>query len=233
MKRFYKDVTVAEDAGGWAVRLDGRAMKTPAKAAQILPTRSLAEAIAEEWQAQGEEIVPDSMPITRLANSVIDGVTSRKLDILDEIARYGDTDLVCYWAEHPQALVARQARAWSPLLDWLKTQYGIKLVSTSGIMHVPQDPADLARLKAVLAEIEDPWMIGPLHMLTTGAGSVVIALAVYAGHLDAEAAFTLSEIDDAYQRELWGEDAEAAQRWNRLQADIRMCARFIELIRAS
>lgn len=232
MKQFYKQVSCRAKSGGHAVLLDGRAMKTPAKATLILPTAALAEAVAAEWRAQGTDILPDSMPLTRLANSIIDGVTARRAEIRAEMARYGETDLVCYWAEHPQTLVERQARGWQPLLDWLAERHGVRLVTTAGIMHRPQAPEALARLKAVLDAIEDPWLVGPLHMLTTASGSVVIALALLDGHLDAEDAFRLSEIDEAHQRELWGEDNEALQRRERLAADIRMCMRFIELLRA-
>lgn len=231
MKRFYKDVSVRADEAGHAVLLDGRAIKTPAKAPLILPTAALAEAIADEWRAQGEEVVPDSMPLTRLANSVIDGVRTRQADIVADMAGYAETDLVCYWATHPQTLVERQARSWQPLLQWVSERYGARLRTTAGVIHQPQDPAAVAALRAVLASIGDPWIIGPLHMLTTAAGSVVIALAVHDGRLDAGEAFQLSEIDDAYQREVWGEDAEATARRTRLEADIRMAARFLALAR--
>ncbi|MDA5193087.1 ATP12 family chaperone protein [Govanella unica] len=231
MKRFYKDVSLQAEADGHAVLLDGRSIKTPAKAGLVLPTAALAEGIADEWRAQGEEIISDSMPLTRLANSVIDGVRTRQTDIEDEMVRYGGTDLVCYWAEHPQSLVERQARGWQPLIDWINTRHGVRLETTAGIIHRAQDVEAMARLRALVEDIGDPWHLGPLHMITTSMGSVVIALALYDGRIDADTAFALGELDEAHQREFWGEDAEATLRRERLLADVRMCARFIELVR--
>lgn len=231
MKRFYKEVTVAPRDGGHAVLLDGRAIKTPAKAPLLLPTAALAEAVAAEWRAQEGEIVPAGMPLTRLANSVIDGVMTRQAEIIAAMAGYAETDLVCYWAEHPQALVERQARGWQPLIRWAEERFGVRLRTTAGVIHQPQDPATVAGLGHVLAAIADPWLLGPLHMLTTAAGSLVIALAVFEGRLAADEAFAASDIDDAYQREFWGEDAEAATRRAGVAADMRTSALFMELVR--
>lgn len=230
MKRFFKEAAAAAQDDGFAVLLDGRTVRTPARNPLVVPTRRLAQAIAGEWQAQGEEIDSASMPLTRLANVVIDGVVLRAADLVESIAAYGETDLLCYWATYPDALVERQARAWRPWLAWAAERYGATLEVTAGIMHCAQSNAALAALREAVAGY-DPWRLGPLHMLTTASGSLILALAVVEDALAVDEAFGLSEIDDAYQREQWGEDLEAAERRRQVIADMRDAARFLDLLK--
>lgn len=230
MKRFYKDASIEGWDEGFTVLLDGRVVRTPARNRLALPSAALAEAIAAEWRAQGQEIDAASMPLTRLANVVIDGVAARAADLVESIAAYGETDLLCYWATYPDALVERQARAWRPWLAWAAERYGARLETTAGVMHCAQSAEALAALRAAVAAY-DPWRLGPLHMLTTASGSLVLALAVVEGALPVDEAFALSEIDDTYQREQWGEDAAAAERRRQVIADMRDAARFLDLLK--
>lgn len=207
-KRFWKEATVAEGEGGFAVLLDGRAVKTPAKAPLVLPTRAMAEAVAAEWQAQGEKIDPLSMPVTRSANAALDKVRAQHAEVAALIAAYGETDLLCYRAEAPEALVARQAAGWDQWLDWAAARYGARLTVTKGVVPVPQPEAALAALAARVAAC-DAWELAALHDLVGITGSLVLGLAVAEGQLDAEAAWALSRIDDDWQIEQWGDDEEA------------------------
>lgn len=230
MKRFFKEASARHEVDGYAVLLDGRTLRTPARNALVTPSARLSEAIAAEWQAQGDQIDPVTMPLTRLANVVIDGVVPRAADLVESIAAYGGSDLICYWATHPDSLVERQARAWRPWLAWAKERYGAALEVTSGVMHRPQPESAVAALREAVAA-HDPWHLGPLHMLTTASGSLVLALAVVEGKLPVDEAFALSEIDEAYQRERWGEDQEASERRSRVIADMRDAARFLDLLK--
>lgn len=229
MKRFYQEVTAQAGDKGFAILLDGKPVRTPARNELVVPTDSLAEAIAEEWRSQGEKIDPLSMPLTRLANVVIDGVVPRAQDLIDSIAGYAETDLICYWADYPEALTARHARGWLPWIRWAEGRFGAKLTTMSGVIHQPQPAEAVIALKHAISGY-DPWRLGPLHMLTTSGGSLVLALAVMERELDVEEAFALSELDEAYQREFWGEDAEAAERSRRVRADMLYAARFLALL---
>lgn len=229
IKRFYKEVAVALQAGGLAVTLDGRPIKTPAKAALVVPARALAEAVAEEWRAQGDEVRPREMPMTRLASTAIDRVARHRVEIVDAVAAYGAGDVVCYYAERPAELVARQQAAWQPLLDWLERCHGARLAVTAGIVHVGQSEAALERLRR-LADGFDDFPLAALQSATAAAGSVVIALALLAGEIDAAAAFGASRVDETFQIERWGEDAEAAEARAALARDLADAARFVALL---
>jgi chaperone required for assembly of F1-ATPase len=229
MKRFYKEVSHAPTAQGWEIRLDNRPVRTPARHPLVVPTVPLAEAIAVEWRNQGDKIKPESMPLTRLANSAIDGVIPQSATVVADVAAYANSDLLCYWADSPRELMERQARSWLPLLDWAAARYNARLEPTTGIVHKSQSAEAVAALQAAVAALE-PFPLAALHLLTTTLGSVVLALAVYDRHLDAETAFELSEMDERYQRELWGEDQEAMARRQRLRADVMTSARFLALL---
>lgn len=207
-KRFWKEATVAEVAEGFAVHLDGRGVKTPAKAPLVLPTRAMAGAVAAEWQAQGEKIDPLTMPVTRSANAALDKVRSQHAEVAALIAAYGETDLLCYRAEKPEALVARQAAGWDRWLDWADAQYGARLTVTKGVLPVPQPDAARATL-AARVEAHDVWELAALHDLVGITGSLVLGLAVAERQLSADEAWSLSRIDDDWQIEQWGEDEEA------------------------
>ena len=211
MKRFYKDVSVGPAEGGFAVLLDGRPVRTPGRHMLVLPTEKLATAIAQEWQAQGGQVIAATMPLLRLANTVVDGVAVNRAGVLDTILRFGENDLICYRAHQPLELVKRQAEAWDPLLNWVAQKHGANMRVAQGLTHVDQAPETLLALRSAL-EAESPFTLGALHVIASITGSAVLALAVADGFISGANAFVLSRIDEAYQTERWGEDAEAAQR---------------------
>ena len=228
MKRFYKEVSVGEGNG---VLLDGKTVKTPRGAALVLPAQALAEAVAEEWRAQGEEIVPVDMPLTKLANTAIDGITRRRVEVVDEIIAYARHDHLCYRTDEPAELVARQSAAWDPLLDWAAERYGAPLVVVQGVTSVAQPEESIAALRNAV-EAFDPFALAPLHVAASICGSLVLALAMTDKRLTAEEAFTLSQLDERYQAEKWGSDSEAEARAKRLAAELAAAARFMDLSRA-
>jgi len=207
-KRFWTEAAVFPSDGGWTVQLDGRPIKTPAKAPLVVPTQALAAMIAAEWDAQQGEIRPETMPATRAANAAIDKVRGQQSEVAEMVAAYGATDLLCYRAEHPDALVARQAQVWDPLLDWAARRYGVDWVLVPGVMPRPQPPQTVARLQARVAAL-DAFQLTAFHDLVSLPGSLVIGLAA------AEAAFPVHDLwqaarlDDLWQAEHWGADEEA------------------------
>jgi chaperone required for assembly of F1-ATPase len=219
MKRFYKDVEIAPVDGGFAVLLDGRPVKTPARNTLILPTKGLAAAIAREWQAQGDEIAVATMPLLRLANTVVDGVAVNRAPVIDAILRFGENDLLCYRAHQPPELAARQREGWNPMLDWVRRRHGAHMRVAEGLTHVDQTPDALLALRQALEE-EGAFTLGALHVIASSTGSLVLALAVADRFISGADAFSLSRIDEAYQAEKWGEDAEAARRANRLAQEL-------------
>lgn len=210
-KRFWKAAGVAAEGDGWAVQLDGRAVKTPAKAPLVVPTRALAERIAVEWDAQQERVDPVTMPFTRAANAAIDKVGKQFDEVAQMLADYGDSDLICYRAEGPEALVARQAAGWDPLLAWSEVALEAPLSAVSGVMHAAQPPASLRALGSRVFALT-PFELTAFHDLVTISGSLVIALAAIEGHLPIEELWALSRVDELWQEELWGADEEAAER---------------------
>ncbi|SJZ34993.1 Chaperone required for the assembly of the F1-ATPase [Enhydrobacter aerosaccus] len=231
MKRFYKETSIAPGDGGWQVLLDGRAMRTPAKAILTVPTQALAEAIAEEWRAVPEkaEIKVAHLPLTRLAATGLDRVTSQRAQVVDDIAKYAASDLLCYRATDPSSLVQRQHEIWQPLLDWVAERYDARLSLASGTSFVTQSPAALLALREAVAAHSD-IALSALYNLTHVAGSLVIALAVAERRLSAEDAFSAAELDELFQIERWGEDPLAAQRLANIRNDIDACARFLALL---
>lgn len=230
MKRFYKTATALPRADGqYGVMLDDRPLKTPAEAEFCLPNQALAEAIAAEWDAQQTEIRPLQMPLTRLVATAIDRTALDRTATIAEIVRYGDTDLLSYRAEQPPELAARQAAVWQPLLDWFRDRYDIQLRVTHGVVAVPQSPELKPRLEQVCAQL-DPLRLTILHALTSASGSVVIGLALLTGRMDAEAAHRASLLDELFQAELWGEDAEAAARRSALLADLSSATGCLTLL---
>lgn len=230
MKRFYTDVTVLAEEGGHAIRLDGRPVRTPARASLTLPTAVLADAIAQEWRAQGEEVDPASMPMTGLANAAIDHVAPNRASFAEGVARYAQSDLLCYRANGPDTLVARQAAAWDPLLDWARGRYDVTFAVTQGIIPVPQPDETLDRLGAAVVAL-DPFILTGLSTLVTLSGSLVCALAVVEGGHEIGAIWEAAEIDEAWQVEQWGEDAEAAARSVRRADDFATAGAFCALSR--
>ena len=228
MKRFYTEAAVVEDAGALGIALDGKPARTPGKRPLIVPYRPLADAIAAEWAAQVDTVEPASMALTRLANSAIDVVADRRADIIDEAARYAATDLLCYRAEGPETLVRRQEEAWQPLLDWIETRHGARFTVTRTVLPAEQSSEALEHVRGAVAAFDD-FPLTALHATTAASGSVVIALAVADGRLTGDAAFEISQLDETYQIEQWGEDSESTKRRDALHRDMRAASRFLEL----
>ena len=232
MRRFWKDATVAKAPGGFEVRLDGRPLRTPARAPLILPSQALADAVAAEWAAQGDEVRPSEMPLTRAANSTIDRVTAARDEVAGMIAAYGETDLLCYRAPHPRELVEEQAARWDPLVGWAAEVLGARLRLVEGVIHVAQEAAAVEALAGTVRR-HDPWELTALHDLVTISGSLVLGLAVSHGRLAAQEAWTLSRIDEDWNVREWGEDAEAAAAAERRRLDFANAARLLELLRVA
>ncbi|ABG31081.1 ATPase [Roseobacter denitrificans] len=207
-KRFWKEAVIDETAEGFGIALDGRAVKTPAKRALIAPTRPFAEKIAAEWNAQGEQIDPATMPFTRSANAALDKVAVQKQEVADMLAAYGDSDLLCYRAEYPEGLVARQAAQWDPLLDWAADALGARLDARAGVMHVPQAPEALAVLTEKTRALSSFELAG-FHDLVSLSGSLILGFAATHDFLPAKTIWDISRLDEIWQAEEWGRDAEA------------------------
>jgi chaperone required for assembly of F1-ATPase len=231
MKRFYQDAAVVAGESGFEIRLDGRPVRTPARAQLALPTHRLAEAVAEEWRAQGDVVDPRSMPFTGLANGAIDQIAPNRESFAAGIARYAESDLLCYRAEGPTELVGREAAAWDPLLDWAMARYDVAFRVTQGIIPVAQPDETLARLTAVVTAF-DPFTLAGLSTLVTLSGSLVCGLAVVEGGHDADLIWTAAEIDEAWEVEQWGEDKEAAARSAQRRHEFAMARAFCETTRA-
>ena len=232
MKRFYKTVSVGDTGGAqpFRISLDGRPVKTPSHNELCVPSRPLAEAIADEWQSQEETIVLTAMPLTRLASGAIDRVADRRAEVIDEVAAYAETDMLCYRADHPAALAKLQHDVWQPVLDWMAERHQAEFVVTVGVIPVTQPSAALEAVRNAIAQHDD-MSLSALHAATLAAGSMALALALIEGQLDAEALIAASQLDEQYQSEQWGEDAEAAERRTALAEEINACARFVDLLR--
>jgi chaperone required for assembly of F1-ATPase len=232
MKRVYKKAEPVVTAGGYGVALDGKPLRTPGKRNLVVPNKILAAAIAEEWNAQTEEVRPTSMPMTRLATTALDRVSPNREAVVNQTAKYAGTDLVCYRAARPQALTARQQAVWQPLIDWAVLRFDAPLRVTTGVIPQSQSPATLRAFAAAVAEHDD-FTLTALHAATAASGSLVIGLALLEGHVGADEAFAASQLDESFQIEAWGEDAEQAVRRRALAGDIEAAARFISLLRSS
>ncbi len=220
--RFYKAVEVREADGRHALLLDGRAARTPGRNPLSATSRPLMLKVAEEWERQHETIVPADMPLTRLLNSAIDGVAHTMAETRADILRYAGSDLLCYRAEEPDMLVARQAQAFDPVLRWAAEQLRARFTVAAGVMHVAQPPEALAAVGAALDAYNDPVALAALSAMTTLTGSALLALAVARGFLSAEAAWRAAHVDEDFQAERWGADSEAMARrearWREFEA---------------
>jgi chaperone required for assembly of F1-ATPase len=230
-RRFYKDVAIADHDRGVTLLLDGKPLRTPCKAPLALPTRALAEAVAGEWRAQGERIDPATMPLTKLANSAIDGVAGREQAVIDDIMKHAGSDLVCYRAEGPGGLVDAQTKQWDPLLAWARDALGAPLAAAKGVVHVTQPQASLDRLKERLAG-RDGFSLAALHVMTALTGSALLALAVALGRLTAEEAWEAAHVDEDWQISQWGEVDEAAARRANRWRDFAAAAQMLNLLQA-
>lgn len=229
MKRFYKTAEPLETAEGWTVALDGKPIRTPAKSRFVAPNGAVAAAAAAEWAAQEGEVRPATMPVTRAVNTAIDRTAGDREAVADIVAAYGGSDLICYRAEEPAGLRARQAEAWDPLLAWAEARFAARLIPTSGVMPIRQPAEGLARLRAA-AGAYSPLGLTALHDLVALSGSLVIGLAVAEAHLSPDMGWRLSRVDEAWQEEFWGVDEEAAAAAAVKAADFAAAARLIGLL---
>ena len=231
MKRFWKDVAVERAGEGWTVRLDGREVKTPARAALVVPTERLAEGIAEEWRGVEGQIDPRAMPLTGLANAAIDRVAPDRRTFAGGLARYAEADLACYRSEWPPELAERQSAAWDQLLAWARRRYDVDFSTTSGLLHVPQPQATVERL-AHEVDTMDAFRLAGLSSLVSTGGSLIAALAVIEMAMSPEEAWAAVSIDERWQLEQWGADSEAKAALENKRADFMAAARFLELLDA-
>lgn len=232
MKRFWTSADPVEVPEGWAVHLDGRPVKTPARREVVVPVPQMADRIAAEWDAQEGAVNPLTMPMTRFAATCLDRVAPEQAVVAANIASYGETDLLCYRADRPIALIQRQAAEWDPVLDWADEAFGARLRVGAGVMHVAQAPEAVAALAACVAT-EQAWALTALAELTTLSGSLVLALGVRHGHLGADRAWHLSRIDEQWNIDEWGEDHEAAEQAARKRADFLHAAEVLALLDGS
>ena len=209
-KRFYAKAGVAAADGGFAVALDGKPIKTPSGRVVAVPSRTIAEIMAGEWEAQQETIDPTTMPMTRFANSVVDAVIDRVAIVRDDIAKYLQTDLLFYRAGHPEGLIAREAKYWDPVLFWAADELGAHFIMAQGIMHVRQPETAVAAACEVLPH--DPWSVAALHVVTTLTGSALLAVALHQGARDADEVWAAAHVDEDFNAEQWGADAEVVAR---------------------
>ena len=229
VKRFYKAVSVEEGEGGWKVMLDARPLKTPGGRVLSVQTRSLADAVAAEWDAQIEKIKPETMPIFRLLATGLDRVADRREEVIAATLKYAETDLLCYRADIPADLVELQARHWQPLLDWARDELGADLKVTNSLLPISQSPHALIALRSAVSEYDDLGLTA-LSMLAGTTGSLVLALAMARARIDAEEGGALALLDEQFQADNWGEDEEARLRRHRTRSEISDTMRFYQLI---
>jgi chaperone required for assembly of F1-ATPase len=229
-RRFYAQASAAKEADAYAVRLDGKAVRTPARRILAAPTLALAEAIATEWQAQREAIDPATMPLTRLANAIIDGVADRAGPVADEIAKYAASDLLFYRAATPSALMERQRRHWDPIVAWAAEVLGARFAIREGVIHVAQPDEALAAISAAIPV--EPWSLGALHAATTLMGSALLALALAHRRLAVEEAWHAAHVDEDWNMEQWGRDTLALERRAKRFAELNAAATVLDLQRS-
>lgn len=232
-KRFYEMAALAEEADGFVLTLDGRPARSPGKNPLRLPSRAAGEAVAAEWMAQGEHIDPAIMPMTRIANSAIDGVAVQMDAVREEIAKYAASDLVCYRADEPEKLVAAQSAAWDPVLAHFREVHGARFALAAGVMFVEQPPEALERVARIVDGHDCPFRVAALHVMTTLTGSALISLAASAGVLSGEAAWDAAHVDEIVQEGFWGTDEEALARRARRQGDFDAALALYRLAYAS
>jgi chaperone required for assembly of F1-ATPase len=232
-KRFYKAVTIAEAEGGHVVQLDGRSVRTPAGAVLVLPNAAAATLVADEYAAQEERIDPLTMPVTRLANTAFDGVSSAADAVLEDILKFSTSDLLCYRADSPEALVERQADAWDPVLDWARSELGARFILAEGVMHVEQPRETIGAVAVHLRKRAEPFRLAAIHLMTSLTGSALLALAVEAKAIDAEKAWVAAHVDENWNIEHWGDDAEAVKRQANRKRDMMAAATLLEALDAN
>jgi chaperone required for assembly of F1-ATPase len=230
-KRLYAKADVMEAEGGFAVTLDGKPIRTPSGRIVAVPSRAIAEAMAGEWEAQKETIDPLTMPLTRLANSVVEAVTDRVQLVRDDIAKYLQSDLVFYRAGHPEGLVQQEAAHWDPVLSWARDVLGAHFILAEGIMHVSQPETAVAAARAALPE--DAWSVAALHVVTTLTGSALLALALHQGARNADQVWAAAHVDEDFNAEQWGADEEVVARKAARKADFEAAAAILRALKAA
>jgi len=230
-KRFYKEAGVARAESGFAITLDGKPIKTPSGRTVIVPERTIADAIAQEWRAQQETIDPLTMPLTRFANSVVESVVDRVAPVRDDVAKYFRSDLLFYRAGHPQALVEKEAAHWDPVLFWAADALGAHFILGEGIMHVRQPDTAVEAARRALPD--DPWSVAAVHVVTTLTGSALLALALAHGARDPDQVWDAAHVDEDWNRDQWGVDEEVAARRAARETDFRAAVRILRAIRPS
>lgn len=228
-RRFWTEAAALPVTGGYTVQLDKRPVKTPAKAALVVPTEALAQALAAEWDAQEEVVDPATMPMTRTANSAIDKVAVQRAEVAEMLAAYGDSDLLCYRADSPAELVDRQAAHWDPMLDWAEAELGARLSPRTGIIHAPQDPAALEVLRERVHTL-DPFELAAFHDLVVLTGSLVLGFAAFLTTRSADEIWEVSRLDERWQEAQWGIDEEARQIEALKRASFDDARRFLALL---
>ena len=230
VKRFYDEAGVAERDGAFLLTLDGRPARTPGRRLLAVPTRALGEALAEEWQAQGTEIDPAHMPMTRLVNSALDGVAASMAGVAEDIVKYVRSDLTCYRAGEPDRLVAEQAAAWDPILAFVYEELGARFILSEGVTFVAQPEAAVATVRARIGEERSPFRLAALHVMTTLTGSALIAWAHASRRLTTAEAWAAAHVDERFQERVWGEDEEAMNRRVRREAEFNAASRLYSLV---
>ena len=231
MKRFWKAVEVERGSAGWGIRLDARPVRTPARAVLAVPTEALGRAIADEWRGLGADVDPRAMPLTGLANAAIDRVAPDRAAFAEGLAGYAEADLICYRAATPPALVAHQAESWDPLLAWARRRFDVDFAVTSGLTHVAQPPATVERLTHAVAALDAFYLAGLSPLVTIG-GSLIAALAVLEKAVTPGQAWRAVSVDERWQLEQWGSDAEAKAALEARDQDFLAAAQFLELLDA-
>jgi len=227
--RFYKEAAVSEAADGFHVQLDGRAVRTPARRPLAAPTRALAEAISVEWRAQQDAVDPATMPLTRLANSIIDGVAVQPEPVREEVEKYLGTDLLFYRAEGPEGLLALQSKHWDPLIEWARDQHGARFVMAQGIAYAQQPTEAMAAMAKIIPA--DPWPLGAVNVITTLTGSALIALALSTGKITVDEAWAAAHVDEEWNMRTWGRDEMVMQRLNHRRLDMDAATDVLRLSR--
>lgn len=231
--RFYKDVTTAEEENeGWRILLDGRPVKTPNRNDLLIPTHALAEAIADEWRAQIGRIVPETMPLTKLANTAVDAVAPNATEVAENVLSFAGRDLICYRAAGPETLIERQKAQWDPMIEWAEDYYGAHLNVTKGVMPIEQPDDSLAALRTACL-CHEPFSLTALQVITSLTGSAVLALAHIAGRMTLDESWAAAHVDEDFQTEEWGSDEEAARRRKSRYEEMRSASRFYALSQPS
>jgi len=230
MKRFWTQVTVMPEGDRYGIALDGKPIRTPGRAALAVPTAALAEAIADEWRSVEGDIDPRAMPLTGFANAAIDTIAPDTASFAAGLAKYGESDLLYYRADEPEPLVERQRAAWDPALDWARTRYDVHFETATGVMHRAQPAATVGRLRGGVTA-RDAFTLAGLHPVVTVTGSLILALALVEGAMDADAVWHAARIDEDWQEEMWGKDDLAEQATAAHRADFDAGARFLAMLR--